>query len=211
VFSPANDRVIVRDLGSRNGIFVNGTRVVETALNSNDVVQIGNLQIRYVSDDRPISRVAIPTPFSTVDEDLTGYRPAPTSAEAAAQSEDATSLVPSPTGSGVRPPFSQAVAAPLAPAPAASAPAPTPAPAPIKDPTPASDAQPLTVPLIPALGLVVVSAAVLVWEGMRAGMAGWLVVPLISALAGAAGVGVALASKPSGPRTSRKRKKMRRS
>ena len=194
-FAPVSDRVIVRDLGSRNGIFVNGARVVEVALNSNDVVQIGTLKIRYVSDDRPISRVAIPTPaFSTIDEDRTGYRPVNPAAPGAVASrtdDDVTSFVPSRTA--------RAEAAPGVPPPARVT-----APAPIKEPESASGAPALTVPLIPAFVLVVVSTAVLVWEGMRAGMATWLLFPLLSALAAAAGIGAALATRPSGTKSSRK-------
>jgi pSer/pThr/pTyr-binding forkhead associated (FHA) protein len=46
------ERVTVRDLGSRNGILVNGLKVPEKALASGDIVQLGSLQLRYVEEER---------------------------------------------------------------------------------------------------------------------------------------------------------------
>ena len=45
--------VIVRDLGSRNGILVNGVKMPESKLRNGDVVQIGHLQVRYVDEVGP--------------------------------------------------------------------------------------------------------------------------------------------------------------
>ena len=45
--------LIVRDLGSRNGILVNGVKVPERKLASGDVVQLGHLHLRYVEDVPP--------------------------------------------------------------------------------------------------------------------------------------------------------------
>lgn len=42
--------VLVRDLGSRNGILVNGVKVPQQLLSSGDVVQLGHLELRYVED-----------------------------------------------------------------------------------------------------------------------------------------------------------------
>ncbi len=42
--------VTIRDLGSRNGILVNGVKVPEKVLVSGDVVQLGHLQLRYLED-----------------------------------------------------------------------------------------------------------------------------------------------------------------
>lgn len=49
-FLTAGDVVTVRDLGSRNGLFVNGIRAAEHQLVDGDVVQIGPLRARYVID-----------------------------------------------------------------------------------------------------------------------------------------------------------------
>lgn len=49
-FVAAAEAVTVRDLGSRNGVFVNGTRRAEQALRPGDVVQIGPLRVRYLAD-----------------------------------------------------------------------------------------------------------------------------------------------------------------
>jgi hypothetical protein len=49
------NKVAVRDLGSRNGVFVNGQKVAEGPLRPGDLVQIGNLRVHYVEDDAPLS------------------------------------------------------------------------------------------------------------------------------------------------------------
>lgn len=54
-FVTAGSAVTVRDLGSRNGVFVNGNRAAERRLEPGDVVQIGPLRARYVVDDAPVS------------------------------------------------------------------------------------------------------------------------------------------------------------
>lgn len=54
-FLSARDEVTVRDLGSRNGIFVNGTRAAERSLRPGDVVQIGPLRVRYVAESAPVN------------------------------------------------------------------------------------------------------------------------------------------------------------
>ncbi len=51
--------VMVRDLGSRNGILVNGVKTPESVLNSGDVVQIGHLQVRYVDEVGPFKDVPL--------------------------------------------------------------------------------------------------------------------------------------------------------
>ena len=54
-FIAGSDRVTVRDLGSRNGVFVNGLRAAERTLEPGDVVQIGPLRVRYTHDHQPAS------------------------------------------------------------------------------------------------------------------------------------------------------------
>lgn len=54
-FVAAGNGVTVRDLGSRNGVFVNGNRAAERPLEPGDIVQIGPLRARYVVDDAPVS------------------------------------------------------------------------------------------------------------------------------------------------------------
>ena len=44
---------IVRDLDSRNGILVNGTKTKEARLRHGDVVQIGHLQVKFVDEVGP--------------------------------------------------------------------------------------------------------------------------------------------------------------
>ena len=57
-FVTTGDSVTVRDLGSRNGVFVNGERTVEHVLEPDDVVQIGPLRARFVIDDAPTRIIA---------------------------------------------------------------------------------------------------------------------------------------------------------
>ena len=54
-FVSAGELVVVRDLGSRNGVFVNGTKTAEHSLQPGDVVQIGPLRAQYVVDGVPLS------------------------------------------------------------------------------------------------------------------------------------------------------------
>jgi pSer/pThr/pTyr-binding forkhead associated (FHA) protein len=54
-FATTGQAVTVRDLGSRNGVFVNGNRAAERTLEAGDIVQIGPLRARYVVDDAPVS------------------------------------------------------------------------------------------------------------------------------------------------------------
>ena len=231
-FSLANNRVLVRDLGSRNGVFVNGTRVAETALNSNDLVQIGQLKIRFLSDDRPLTAavvavtapppVAPPPVVPMVDDEVTGYRPAPTNPASTPPSigsrtmtlgdDEATSFVPAGSRTTSMPPSISEPAPVSAPPPPPRISAPTavlddpfaiasaPAPAPMsarrvdRAPTPAARSTStglLAAGVVMALGAV----AVLVWQGQQAGLAIWLVAPLVVALVGAALVGSAIAGK----------------
>ena len=50
---PVRTASIVRDLGSRNGILVNGDKVPHQVLTPGDVVQLGHLELRYVEDASP--------------------------------------------------------------------------------------------------------------------------------------------------------------
>jgi len=61
-------RVVVRDLTSRNGTFVNGGRIVESALRIGDEVQIGNARI-LVASDRASDASTHPPPSDIVPDD----------------------------------------------------------------------------------------------------------------------------------------------
>jgi len=54
-FVTSGNTVTVRDLGSRNGVFVNGARASEHRLEPGDIVQIGPLRARFVVDSAPRS------------------------------------------------------------------------------------------------------------------------------------------------------------
>lgn len=47
-FTATGSEVAVRDLGSRNGVFINGARVAEGAVRPGDVVRVGHFSIKYV-------------------------------------------------------------------------------------------------------------------------------------------------------------------
>jgi pSer/pThr/pTyr-binding forkhead associated (FHA) protein len=61
-FSATAHDAIVRDLGSRNGILVNGTKMPEARLRSGDVVQIGHLQVKFVDEVGPFIDVPLSGP-----------------------------------------------------------------------------------------------------------------------------------------------------
>jgi pSer/pThr/pTyr-binding forkhead associated (FHA) protein len=58
-FSADSKQAIVRDLGSRNGILVNGTKISEARLRHGDVVQIGHLQVKFVDEVGPFNDVPV--------------------------------------------------------------------------------------------------------------------------------------------------------
>jgi pSer/pThr/pTyr-binding forkhead associated (FHA) protein len=55
-FSNANEAT-VRDLGSRNGILVNGVKMPQAVLRAGDVVQVGQLQVKFVDELGPFKDV----------------------------------------------------------------------------------------------------------------------------------------------------------
>ena len=91
-FVTEGDLVTVRDLGSRNGVFVNGTRVVERVLEPDDIVQVGPLRARYAMIEAPAQDPA------EIDSDRTGVIRQVFAGDALdrAEDEDATRMVPAP-------------------------------------------------------------------------------------------------------------------
>jgi hypothetical protein len=82
-FVAGPDGVVVRDLGSRNGTFVNGVRIAEGPIRAGDVVHVGHLRVRYVEGDAAPAPDRTASTASTVveDEEVTrivqGVRPPP--------------------------------------------------------------------------------------------------------------------------------------
>src|SRR5215218_2393979 len=58
------DRVVVRDLGSSNGTFLNGTRIETAALNLGDIVSFGKVGFKLQQVTVPVA-VPIPAPVTT--------------------------------------------------------------------------------------------------------------------------------------------------
>ena len=71
-----NDYLVVRDLGSTNGIRINGDRVVEGRLDEGDELTLGNHRFRVTWEDvpephpRPRPAPAPPGPGATGEDDL---------------------------------------------------------------------------------------------------------------------------------------------
>lgn len=93
-FVTVGDRTTVRDLGSRNGVFVNGTRAVEHVLEPGDVVQIGPLRGQFIAEVVPVS---------VTPEEIDGDRTAMirgvfgvAEADSPENDEDVTRMVPAP-------------------------------------------------------------------------------------------------------------------
>lgn len=59
VFSADSRETVVRDLGSRNGILVNGSKTPEARLRNGDVVQIGHMQVKFVDEVGPFIDVPL--------------------------------------------------------------------------------------------------------------------------------------------------------
>lgn len=54
--------VTIRDLGSRNGTYVNDVRVESQVLAEGDVVRLGTYELRFVAGDQEFSRVEASNP-----------------------------------------------------------------------------------------------------------------------------------------------------
>lgn len=78
--APVDDRVMIRDLGSRNGVRVNGRLVEEARLHVGDEVAIAHLLYRF-EDLTAVKPPPSPAP-------LAGRRPAPTVAPQSAPPSD---------------------------------------------------------------------------------------------------------------------------
>jgi len=118
-FSIAGEDTVVRDLGSRNGIYINGARTAEGTLQSGDVVRIGRLHMQYVEDAAPL--VSAPE----LVDDATGLvfpgpRPgAPQSPAAPPRGAAASGVIPKPAAaSGAFPKPASASGSKLRPVPA---------------------------------------------------------------------------------------------
>lgn len=97
-FVAERDMITVRDLGSRNGVFVNGARLVEQALEPGDVVQIGPLRARFeIRDASPaVEPGGTSGDRTAVIRSVFAGAGAPASVEFEPDDEDATRLVAAP-------------------------------------------------------------------------------------------------------------------
>jgi pSer/pThr/pTyr-binding forkhead associated (FHA) protein len=73
----AYDRVILRDLGSRNRLRVNGQVVGEVRLQVGDEVAIGPILYRFESEDQKPDVVVAPATRSKPSSGAVGHSPAP--------------------------------------------------------------------------------------------------------------------------------------
>jgi pSer/pThr/pTyr-binding forkhead associated (FHA) protein len=79
VLAQVHDYLVVRDLGSTNGVRINGQRVAEGKLRAGDELQVGNFKYQVCSD--PLGRSKEQPPADA-------YRPVPPSAEPAPDDAD---------------------------------------------------------------------------------------------------------------------------
>jgi pSer/pThr/pTyr-binding forkhead associated (FHA) protein len=73
VVAQVNDVLIIRDLGSTNGVRINGERVAEGQLRPGDEVQIGNFKYQVCAD--PLGRSKehpVPDEYKVVPPDSSG-------------------------------------------------------------------------------------------------------------------------------------------
>jgi hypothetical protein len=79
-FIAAGNEVTVRDLGSRNGVFINGARVAESRVRPGDVVRIGHFSIKYVEaadlNDPRRTEATVAFPLDDPPPELRHLRPA---------------------------------------------------------------------------------------------------------------------------------------
>lgn len=108
-FVVSGDRVVLRDLKSRNGIRVNGIGVKEATLHPNDEIQIAGFTIRYLTDDPPAARPANrDADDNTIDwqpdlepiDDRTILHPPPTAVAPLPPPPKSSRGVPPPPGPG---------------------------------------------------------------------------------------------------------------
>ena len=60
IIAAVNDRLVIRDLGSTNGVRINGTRHEEGELHHGDELVIGNFRYRVSIGDEPTDRTPRP-------------------------------------------------------------------------------------------------------------------------------------------------------
>jgi pSer/pThr/pTyr-binding forkhead associated (FHA) protein len=120
--------VVVRDLGSRNGILINGVKTTQAILRPGDMVQVGHLQVTFVEDAAPISASVSP-----VDDDATALMAPPRMPTAAASPPPPPPQVPPPDLPTLAVPPPRATVLSAAESPKAAPPAEAPAPS-VKEP-----------------------------------------------------------------------------
>lgn len=66
VLLKGND-VVVKDLNSTNGTFINGEKITEKALKSGQILRLGNIEVRLEVDGAPSAGAANPTEKKKMD------------------------------------------------------------------------------------------------------------------------------------------------
>lgn len=98
-FLSTPENVVLRDLGSRNGVLVNGTKVPRHVMSSGDVVQLGHLQLLYVEEES-VPAAPVEAPAEMTSSEAPTMAPAGWRSTAAADLED-TKAGSSPAASPV--------------------------------------------------------------------------------------------------------------
>ena len=70
MLAQVNDYLVIRDLGSTNGVRINGERVAEGKLRPGDEVQIGNFKYQVCGGPaRSVEGAPVPDDFKSVPPD----------------------------------------------------------------------------------------------------------------------------------------------
>lgn len=59
--------VTIRDLGSRNGTFVDGVRIASQVLADGDTIRLGSYEMRFVANDQEFSQIEAPQLLTVPD------------------------------------------------------------------------------------------------------------------------------------------------
>jgi len=70
VLAQINDHLVVRDLGSTNGVRINGSRVIEGRLSPGDELAIGNFKYQICGDMMGRSDIPLPTELREMQEEV---------------------------------------------------------------------------------------------------------------------------------------------
>src|ERR1700742_278292 len=84
--------VVVKDIGSTNGTFINGEKITESVLKPGQTLRFGQIELQLLTEGMPVPPPKPPAPASAPAPAASA--PAPTSAPAPQKKRDSTMAVP---------------------------------------------------------------------------------------------------------------------